>query len=58
MPGGHNGQNLPAWPGANFTFNIVGKTIAEPAKTLSVPVRVIITNCGSITITTNGAIPP
>jgi adenosine/AMP kinase len=38
-------QRMPAWPTANFTFDIVGKTLTYPAVELRVPVTVLITNC-------------
>jgi len=38
-------QRLPAWPIANFTFDIVGKTLTPPPVELRVPVNVLITNC-------------
>ena len=48
-------QRLPAWPNANFTFDIVGKTLTQPAVELRVPVKVLITSCTrSNTISVSG----
>jgi len=58
MPSGHNNQRLPSWPRANFTFNIVGQTLTVPNANATVPVHLIITNCGSEIISMRGAIPP
>ena len=38
-------QRMPSWPIANFTFDIVGKTLTQPPVELRVPVNVLITNC-------------
>jgi hypothetical protein len=46
-------QRLPSapgiseWPTANFTFDIVGKTLSQPPIELRVPVNILVTPCST-----------